>query len=136
MWTLVNVFFHVTIGIAIALVLNAQEVWGRRFYRTLFLIPWGMPALITGLIWNNMWQKNGGGLNLLAESLNNSLGTESALIDRLAGAGRASDLILLSGWWAFHSTGDCGWLRRGGNLAGAWPGARWHPKCGNREVEN
>jgi ABC-type sugar transport system permease subunit len=75
MWTLVNVFFHVTLGIAIALVLNSKEVWGRRFYRTLFLIPWGMPALITGLIWNNMWQKNGGGLNLLADGLNSSFGT-------------------------------------------------------------
>ena len=75
MWTLVNVTLHVALGVVIALVLNMQDVWGRRLYRTLFLIPWGMPVLITGLIWNNMWQKNSGGVNLLAESLNENLGT-------------------------------------------------------------
>jgi ABC-type sugar transport system permease subunit len=75
MWTLVNVTLHVSLGVVIALVLNLKEVWGRRFYRTLYLIPWGMPVLITGLVWNNMWQKNSGGVNLLAESLNDRLGT-------------------------------------------------------------
>ncbi|MBZ0298634.1 MAG: sugar ABC transporter permease [Anaerolineae bacterium] len=34
-----------------------------------------MPVLITGLIWNNMWQKNSGGVNLLATSVNDRLGT-------------------------------------------------------------
>jgi ABC-type sugar transport system permease subunit len=75
MWTLVNVTLHVSLGVIIAMVLNMREVWGRRIYRTLFLIPWGMPVLITGLVWNNMWQKNSGGVNLLADSLNDSLGT-------------------------------------------------------------
>lgn len=75
MWTLVNVVFHVSLGIIVALVLNLKDVWGRRLYRTLFLIPWGMPVLITGLIWNNMWQRNSGGVNLLADALNERLGT-------------------------------------------------------------
>lgn len=74
-WTIINVFFHVVLGVVIALVLNAPNVIGRRFYRTLYLIPWGMPILITGLIWNNMWQKNGGGVNLVASSLNDNFGT-------------------------------------------------------------
>jgi len=76
MWTVVNVFFHVVLGVAIAMVLNAKDVFGKRFYRTMFVIPWGMPVLITGLIWNNMWQKNGGAVNLLAEALNNRFGTQ------------------------------------------------------------
>lgn len=75
MWTLVNVFFHVVLGVLIALVLNAKGVIGKRLYRTLFVIPWGTPVLITGLIWNNMWQLNGGGVNLIARSLNENLGT-------------------------------------------------------------
>lgn len=75
MWTIVNVFFHVVLGVLIALVLNSKGVFGRRFYRTMFVIPWGLPVLITGLIWNNMWQLNSGGVNLVAKSLNENLGT-------------------------------------------------------------
>ncbi len=76
MWTVVNVFFHVVLGVAIAMVLNAKDVFGKRFYRTMFIIPWGTPVLITGLIWNNMWQRNGGAVNLLAEAANTRLGTQ------------------------------------------------------------
>ncbi len=75
MWTIVNVFFHVVLGVAIAMVLNLKNVLGRAFYRTMFVIPWGLPVLITGLIWNNMWQLNSGGVNLIADSLNDRLGT-------------------------------------------------------------
>ncbi len=73
-WTLINVFFHVTLGIAIAIALNGDWVIGRRFYRTLFVIPWALPGYITALIWNNLWQQHGGGFNLLAEALNERLG--------------------------------------------------------------
>lgn len=75
MWTFVNVFFHVVIGLAVAMALNTKDLFGKRLYRTLFVIPWGMPILISGLIWNNMWQKNDGGINLLAEKTNSMFGT-------------------------------------------------------------
>ncbi|MBZ0290343.1 MAG: sugar ABC transporter permease, partial [Anaerolineae bacterium] len=75
LWTFVNVFFHVAIGIAVAMALNTKDLIGKRLYRTLFVIPWGMPILISGLIWNNMWQRNDGGINLLAEKINTTFGT-------------------------------------------------------------
>jgi ABC-type sugar transport system permease subunit len=78
MWTLVNVALHVVIGLLVAMVLNSPGVIGRRMYRTLFVIPWGLPILISGMIWNNMWQRNGGGINLLAESVNDTFGTSLA----------------------------------------------------------
>jgi ABC-type sugar transport system permease subunit len=74
-WTLVNVFLHVAIGLAVALALNAQHVIGRRVYRALFVLPWALPGYITALVWNNMWQQNGGGVNLLLRSFNERLGT-------------------------------------------------------------
>jgi ABC-type sugar transport system permease subunit len=77
-WTVVNVFFHVAIGVGVAMALNTKNLLGKRLYRTLFVIPWGMPILISGLIWNNMWQKNDGGINLLAEASNTYLGTSFA----------------------------------------------------------
>ncbi|MCC6613975.1 MAG: sugar ABC transporter permease [Anaerolineae bacterium] len=74
-WTFINVFFHVALGLAIAIALNGKFVLFRRAYRAIFVIPWALPAYITGLIWNNMWQENSGGINLLFDSLNKSLGT-------------------------------------------------------------
>lgn len=75
-WTLVNVFLHVTIGLVVALALNAEHVIGRRLYRALFVLPWALPAYITALVWNNMWQQNSGGINLLLRSFNEQLGTD------------------------------------------------------------
>jgi ABC-type sugar transport system permease subunit len=74
-WTFVNVAFHVVIGLAVALALNAEHVIGRRVYRALFVLPWALPGYITALVWNNLWQQNDGGINLLIKSINDNLGT-------------------------------------------------------------
>ncbi|MFN8450335.1 MAG: ABC transporter permease subunit [Anaerolineae bacterium] len=74
-WTLINVAFHASIGLAVALALNAEHVIGRRIYRVLFVLPWALPGYITALIWNNLWQRNDGGINLLLESVNKYMGT-------------------------------------------------------------
>jgi ABC-type sugar transport system permease subunit len=75
MWTLVNVTFHVVIGVGVALALNAQRVFGRRIYRVIFVLPWALPGYITALIWLNLWQQNDGGINLLLGQFNNWFGT-------------------------------------------------------------
>ena len=74
-WTVINVAFHAGIGLMVALALNAEHVIGRRIYRALFVLPWALPGYITALIWNNLWQRNDGGINLLAERINEWFGT-------------------------------------------------------------
>jgi len=49
-WTVVNVFFHYTIGLALALALN-QKFRGRTTYRLILLLPWAVPAYITAISW-------------------------------------------------------------------------------------
>jgi arabinogalactan oligomer/maltooligosaccharide transport system permease protein len=49
-WTVVNVFFHYTIGLALALALN-QRFRGRTAYRLILLLPWAVPAYITAISW-------------------------------------------------------------------------------------
>ena len=39
--------FHVILGVLLALALNMQFK-GRRFLRTIVLIPWAMPAVVIG----------------------------------------------------------------------------------------
>ncbi len=68
-WTFVNVFLHVSIGILIAMALNTKELPGKRIYRSLFVIPWALPSLISGMVWANMWHDKFGGINLLLQEL-------------------------------------------------------------------
>jgi arabinogalactan oligomer/maltooligosaccharide transport system permease protein len=68
-WTFVNVFLHTTLGIAIALALNSEALPGKRIYRSLFVIPWALPALISGMVWHNMWHEQFGAINLLLQEL-------------------------------------------------------------------
>jgi arabinogalactan oligomer/maltooligosaccharide transport system permease protein len=75
MWTVVNVAFHVVIGVGVALALNAKNVFGRRIYRVIYVLPWALPGYITALIWLNLWQQNDGGINLLIGQINTWFGT-------------------------------------------------------------
>lgn len=68
-WTFTQVSLHVVLGIIIALALNTEGLPGKRIYRSLFVIPWALPALISGMIWNNMWHEQFGAINLLLQQL-------------------------------------------------------------------
>jgi arabinogalactan oligomer/maltooligosaccharide transport system permease protein len=74
-WTVVNVFFHVTLGIAIALVLNNKDLIGKRLYRALFVLPWAIPGYIAALTWRNMYDPRFGAINLMLAKINELLGT-------------------------------------------------------------
>ncbi len=64
-WTFVNVFFHVALGVAFAMLLNTNGLRFKRFYRAIYIIPWALPALISGMVWHNMYDKDYGAANLL-----------------------------------------------------------------------
>jgi len=74
-WTVTNVFFHVALGVVIALVLNSKMLIGRRIYRALFVLPWAMPGYIVALTWRNMYDDRFGAFNQLLVVINNWLGT-------------------------------------------------------------
>jgi len=61
-WTVVNVFFHVTIGLFLAVLLN-RKIRGRIVYRTLLLIPWALPSFLTALTWRGMFHEEFGAIN-------------------------------------------------------------------------
>lgn len=47
-FVVVSMVFHVVLGVALALILN-MKFRGRRFLRTIVLIPWAMPAVVIGM---------------------------------------------------------------------------------------
>ena len=77
-WTLANIVFHVSLGIAIALVLNNKELKGKKFYRSLYVLPWAVPGYIAALTWRNMFDPRFGAINLLLARMNELLGTSFA----------------------------------------------------------
>lgn len=63
-WTVVNVFFHVVIGVFLALLLN-QKIKGKGIYRTLLILPWAIPQYIVALTWRGMFNYEYGSINLI-----------------------------------------------------------------------
>lgn len=47
-FVIVSMIFHVIFGVALAMALN-MKFKGRRFLRTIVLIPWAMPAVVIGM---------------------------------------------------------------------------------------
>ena len=47
-FVIVSMLFHVLLGTVLALILN-MKFRGRRFLRTIVLIPWAMPAVVIGM---------------------------------------------------------------------------------------
>jgi arabinogalactan oligomer/maltooligosaccharide transport system permease protein len=64
LWTLVNLVFHVTLGVGAALLLN-RHLPGRPIYRALLILPWAMPQYISALTWRGMFNLEYGAVNLL-----------------------------------------------------------------------
>lgn len=67
-WTVTNVFFHFTIGLALALMLNRQ-LRGRAVYRMFLLIPWAVPTYISAFSWRWLFNSKYGFFNLALKHL-------------------------------------------------------------------
>ncbi|HEX4415085.1 MAG TPA: extracellular solute-binding protein [Lacipirellulaceae bacterium] len=67
-WTVVNVTFHVGLGVLLAVALNGP-VFGKSLYRILLIIPWAVPAYITALTWHGMFDYEYGAVNLILEQI-------------------------------------------------------------------
>lgn len=68
-WTIANVFFHVVIGVLVAVMLNRERVIGRKVFRAAYVIPWAMPPLVVATIWRNMYDRQFGAINQLLGKL-------------------------------------------------------------------
>ncbi len=66
-WTFVNVFFHVLIGVTLALLLN-KHFPGKAIFRTLLILPWAVPQYISALTWRGMFQYEFGAVNLILQN--------------------------------------------------------------------
>lgn len=63
-WTVVNIFFHVVLGVFLALILN-QNLKGKSVFRTFLILPWAIPQYIVALTWRGMFNYEYGSINLI-----------------------------------------------------------------------
>ncbi len=63
-WTVTNVFFHVVIGVFLAVVLHQRFLKGKSVWRILLILPWALPQYITALTWRGMFNYEYGAVNL------------------------------------------------------------------------
>ncbi len=61
-WIIGTVFLQLILGFITALLLN-QQFWWRGIARSLILIPWVTPSVITALMWRWMYDGNSGVIN-------------------------------------------------------------------------
>ncbi len=62
-WTSTNLFFHVSIGIFLAILIN-RTLPAKRVLRTLLIIPWAIPQYISALSWRGMFNQEYGSINM------------------------------------------------------------------------
>lgn len=63
-WTLGNVALHVFFGVILALVIH-QDLFGKRLYKGLLILPWAVPQYITALTWRGEFNAEYGAVNLM-----------------------------------------------------------------------
>jgi arabinogalactan oligomer/maltooligosaccharide transport system permease protein len=61
-WTVVNVFFHVVLGVGLALLLN-RGLRGRTLYRAVLILPWAIPIVASLQIWRTEYNFEFGAIN-------------------------------------------------------------------------
>lgn len=67
-WLLYTLPFEMILGLLIAILLN-MKIKGRKLYRTLFIIPWVLPASVVCIIWKWMYNADYGILNYILLNL-------------------------------------------------------------------
>ena len=67
-WTLINVVFHFTLGLALAMIMN-EKLRFKNIYRSLIVIPWAIPGTITALTFKQEFHAQYGFINNLISEL-------------------------------------------------------------------
>ncbi|PYZ93619.1 ABC transporter permease [Salipaludibacillus keqinensis] len=93
-FTVVSVFFELTIGLAVALVINRAFI-GRGAVRAAVLIPWAIPTAVSAMMWNYLYDGQSGVVAHYFEQLG-LISDASVLLS--TGSGAMFSIILADVW--------------------------------------
>lgn len=91
-WTLAASTLAIVLGFIFALLVNNERIKGKKFFRTVYLLPWAVPAFITIMFFSIMTSRGGVLSNAFSSLFNTSLDIKNNTYQtRLS-------LILIQGW--------------------------------------
>lgn len=91
-WTIGATTLAIAIGFFLALLSNNERVKGKRFFRTVYILPWAVPAFITIMFFSVLLAPQGYLTNLISGIAGQTVNVkDSTTLTRLA-------LILIQGW--------------------------------------
>lgn len=91
-WTLFATSLAIMIGFVLALLVNQDRIQGKRLFRTVYLLPWAVPAFITIMFFSIMFSPEGPLTSLLSSM------TGQITNIKYSPWGTRIVLILLQGW--------------------------------------
>lgn len=59
LWTLAATTLAIAVGMGLAILVNNRHIRGKRFFRTVYILPWAVPAFITIMFFSIMLSNNG-----------------------------------------------------------------------------
>ncbi|WP_053361850.1 sugar ABC transporter permease [Bacillus sp. FJAT-27251] len=62
-WTFAATTFQVALGIFLAIVVNQKDLKGKAIIRTIFILPWAVPAFVSILVFAGMFNESFGTIN-------------------------------------------------------------------------
>ncbi|MGV8026501.1 MAG: carbohydrate ABC transporter permease [Anaerolineaceae bacterium] len=68
LWTFINVAFHITGGMVLALLLN-REMKLRGLYRMLIIVPWALPQVVAAMAWRGEFNYEYGWINIMLKQI-------------------------------------------------------------------
>lgn len=92
MWTLLASTLAIVLGFIFALMVNNERIKGKKFFRTIYLLPWAIPAFITIMFFSIMTSRGG----VITEAVNSLFNTSLDIKNNTAQTRTA--LVLLQGW--------------------------------------
>lgn len=74
LWTIINLVLQVTVGVFVAILLNRVNRNFKGIFRSLLILPWIMPQLITCLVWKALFNSEFGFINVMLGKIAGMLG--------------------------------------------------------------
>jgi ABC-type sugar transport system permease subunit len=93
-FTLLSTFLELTLGIAVALLLNAP-LKARWMWRSIVVLPWALPTIVNGALWRWIYNGQYGALN----GLLSSVGISHAQHQWLGSPFLALNMVILADVW-------------------------------------
>lgn len=69
LWAGLSVLLSMAVGLMLAILLNNPHMKGRTLYRTLFILPWAMPAFISVMMWSGLLNSELGAINRILDDV-------------------------------------------------------------------